>query len=183
MLFVCVTSLYCSFCSDACTHTHNLTHMYTSVKVLTDICAHTDSYLSLSICRSFSRSRTLAHCLPVYVCISPLRCDDNNCNNKNDNNNNYILIQNAHLPHFNFTRLHAQVFCICQHTSEREEERKKEWERERRTASLLERPLSVDGLSRNGCSLVRTFVRSLLQSLLMFNSLAHSAQFVFDREP
>lgn len=61
---------------------------------------HTGNYLSLSICRSFSRTLT------ALKCDSPTsRSVASNNSSSSYNNDNYILIQNAHLPHFNFHTL------------------------------------------------------------------------------
>lgn len=59
VLFVCVTSFYCSFCSDACIHTQTHTLRPAYNRQSTHWYTHTDSYLSLSICRSFSRTHSL----------------------------------------------------------------------------------------------------------------------------
>lgn len=141
------------------THTHShrrtLASKYSQIYVRTQTAIYHYQYVARSLAVALSHIACL--------CISPLRCDDNNCNN-NKNNNNYILIQNAHLPHFNF---HTLTCTSVLYLPAYERERERVRERERRTASLLERPLSSDGLSRNGCSLVCTFARSLRQSLLL----------------
>lgn len=70
-----------------------------------------------------ARSLAVALSHIACLCISPLRCDDNNCNN-NNKNNNYILIQNAHLPHFNFHTLTCtSVLYLLAYERERERRR------------------------------------------------------------
>lgn len=63
VLFVCVTSLYCSFCSDACTHTN--THVHKRQSTHRYMRAHRQLFIiiNMSLVLSQSHSRTL----PVYV--------------------------------------------------------------------------------------------------------------------
>lgn len=89
-------------------------------------------FLSACLCEVLKRARLSAYAACLCMC-SPLRRGDNNCKATTTTSpeaaataktiHNYILIQNAHLPHFNFHTLTcASVLYLPEYEQESERE-------------------------------------------------------------